>query len=102
MVGLRRAERVKKVMHTQQCRRHHLRWVQEQAGTGSQWPQPKVKNRRLVIATIGALFLFSLSAFAGAATLDELKATLDQPIQPRGSGSCPAPEQFSVTRPDPP
>ena len=57
---------------------------------------------RLVIATIVALPLFSLSTFAGAATLDERKAALDQPIEPRGSGSCPAPEHFSVTRPDPP
>jgi hypothetical protein len=34
--------------------------------------------------------------------LDEIKALLDEPIQPRSTGVCPAPERFSLARPDPP
>jgi hypothetical protein len=43
----------------------------------------------------------TLPAFAAAHNLEEIKAWLDVPIEPRGSGSCPAPEHFSLTRPDP-
>lgn len=49
-----------------------------------------------------ALLFLTLPAFAAGHTLEEIKAWLDLPIEPRGTGSCPAPERFSVTRPDPP
>jgi hypothetical protein len=52
--------------------------------------------------TICLLLLLSVPTFAETPTLDQLKAALDQPVEARGSGSCPAPEKFSVTRPDPP
>jgi hypothetical protein len=47
-----------------------------------------------------ALLLVTLPAFAAEHKLEEIKAWLDSPIEPRGTGSCPAPEHFSLTRPD--
>jgi neurotransmitter-gated ion-channel len=49
-----------------------------------------------------ALVLLTFPAFAGPPVIGELKAALAEPIEPRGTGSCPAPESFSLTRPDPP
>src|SRR5262245_47685117 len=54
------------------------------------------------MSILAALLLLTLPALASPPTFDEVKAELDQPIEPRGTGSCPAPEQFSMTRPDPP
>jgi hypothetical protein len=48
------------------------------------------------------LLLVSLPALAVTHTIDEIKSLLDEPVQPRSTGSCPAPDRFSLTRPDPP
>jgi neurotransmitter-gated ion-channel len=48
-----------------------------------------------------ALLLLTLPALAAKYPIDEIKAALDEPIAPRATGSCPTPERFSVTRPDP-
>jgi hypothetical protein len=56
----------------------------------------------LAWVTTFALLLLTPSAFASTGALEEIKALLDAPIDPRGTGSCPPPERFSITRPDPP
>jgi Neurotransmitter-gated ion-channel ligand binding domain len=39
---------------------------------------------------------------SSARSLDEIKALLDEPIQPRSTGVCPPADRFVLTRPDPP
>src|ERR1044071_4201459 len=44
----------------------------------------------------------SVPALADTRVMEDLQTALQAPIEARGPGSCPAPEQFFLTRPDPP
>src|SRR5262245_65474523 len=49
-----------------------------------------------------ACLLLALPAFAATPAAVDIPALLDQPVEPRGTGSCPAPDRFFLARPDPP
>ena len=74
-------------------------WIASNA-TGREGSR-KLSGDAYGLPVLCGLLLLTLPA-SSARSLDEIKALLDEPVRPRSTGPCPAPDRFSLARPDPP